>query len=70
MSRKRCWESVAGRTYFLERSTHLGASPTFLPLATGIPGLPGQFGLPGNTQFTDSNAPGLGPNFYRVGIQP
>ena len=51
--------------------THLGASPTFLPLATGIPGLPpNMYGMPRVTGFTDSNAPSLGPCFYRVGIQP
>jgi len=53
-----------GSDLFPGMFTHLGASPTFLPLATGIPG------LPGTTGFTDSNAPGLGPCFYRVGIQP
>jgi hypothetical protein len=64
MSRKRCWESVAGRDYFLERSANLGASQAFLPLATGI------LGLPGTTTFTDTNATRLGSSFYRVGIQP
>jgi hypothetical protein len=54
------WESVADRTYFLERSTT--ASSGFTPLATGIPG------LPGTTTYTDTNAIGAGPWFYRVGI--
>ena len=30
------WQSVAGVSYFLERSTNLWASPPFTPLATGI----------------------------------
>jgi hypothetical protein len=32
------FSGVDGVTYFLERSTDLGASPTFTPLATNIPG--------------------------------
>jgi hypothetical protein len=58
------WKSVTNRTYFLERSTNLAAHPPFLPLATGLPG------QRGTTTFTDTNAPRLGPCFYRVGIQP
>jgi hypothetical protein len=68
---KLSWQSITNHTYFLERSADLGASPTFLPLATGIPGLPpNMYGMPRVTGFTDSNAPSLGPCFYRVGIQP
>jgi hypothetical protein len=58
------WESVAGRTCFLERAADLGGSPAFLPLAVGIPG------QPGTTAFTDTNALSLGRTLYRVGIQP
>ena len=54
------WESVADRTYFLERSTT--ASSGFTPVATGIPGRPGM------TTYTDTNAIGKGPWFYRVGV--
>ena len=54
------WQSVAGVTYFLERSTNL-ASP-FTPLATDIPG------QSGTTSFTDTNAADLAPLFYRVGV--
>ena len=57
------WQSVTGRTYFLERGTDLGAQPPFLPLATGI------VGQPGTTTFTDTNALGGEPFFYRVGLQ-
>jgi hypothetical protein len=56
------WQSVAGVSYFLERSTNLSATPPFTPLATGIPG------QTGTTSFTDSNA-ALAPRlFYRVGV--
>jgi hypothetical protein len=54
------WQSVAGVTYFLERSTNLGAALT--PLATNIPG------QPGTTTYTDTNAMGIGARFYRVGV--
>ena len=57
------WQSVGGLNYFLERGTDLGAQPPFLPLATNI------VGQPGTTTFTDTNAVGAGPFFYRVGVQ-
>ncbi len=56
------WQSVAGVTYFLERSTNLWASPPFSLLA---PDLPGQ---PGTTTYTDTNAASVTPVFYRVGV--
>jgi hypothetical protein len=56
------WQSVAGVNYFLERSTNLSATPRFTPLATNLPG------LPGTTAYTDTNAAGAGPFFYRVGV--
>lgn len=56
------WQSVAGANYFLERSTNL-VSP-FVPLATDIPGQAGA------TSCTDTNAAGLIPLFYRVGVGP
>ncbi|MHC1763358.1 MAG: choice-of-anchor Q domain-containing protein [Verrucomicrobiia bacterium] len=57
------WQSVAGVSYFLERSTTLSASPPFSLLAQDLPG------LAGTTSFTDTNAAGLTPLFYRVGAQ-
>ena len=55
------WQSVAGVSYFLERSMNLSATPPFTLLA---PNLPGQ---PGLMSFTDTNA--LAPRlFYRVGV--
>src|SRR5438034_11618825 len=56
------WQSVAGVSYFLERSTSLSASPAFTPLATN---LSGQLGT---TTYTDTNAIGAGPWLYRVGV--
>ncbi len=56
------WQSVAGMKYFLERSTNLIASPTFLPLATNLTG------QAGTTTFTDTNAPSAPPAYYRVGV--
>ena len=57
------WQSVTNRTYFIERSSNLGAHPAFLTLATNIAG------QPITTSYTDTNAVGSGPFFYRVGIQ-
>ncbi len=56
------WQSVAGVNYFLERSANLWPSPLFTLLATGIPG------QPGTTTYTDTNAAGAWPLFYRVGV--
>ena len=57
------WESVGDRTYFLERSTNLGALPSFLPLSSNI------VGQSSVTTYLDTNAAGSGPFFYRVGVQ-
>jgi hypothetical protein len=56
------WQSVAGVSYSLERSTNLLAKPPFSLLA---PNLPGQ---PGTTSFIDTNAAGASPLLYRVGV--
>jgi len=55
------WQSVSWKTYFLQRSTNLYSS--FSLLATNITG------QPGTTSYTDTNAPGADPIFYRVGVQ-
>ena len=57
------WQSVNTRTYFLERSTNLGVAPVFLPLSSNI------VGQAGTTTLTDTNAAGIGPVLYRVGVQ-
>ena len=57
------WQSVGTRTYFLERSTNLIVAPAFLPFSSNI------VGQVGSTTLLDTNAAGLGPVFYRVGVQ-
>jgi hypothetical protein len=56
------WQSVAGVSYLVQRSTNLSASSAFTTLATGIPG------QPVTTTYTDTNALGAGTWFYRVGV--
>jgi hypothetical protein len=55
------WQSAGGATYFLERSTNL-ASP-FKVIATNL------LGLSSDYVYTDTNAAGRGPLFYRVGVR-
>jgi hypothetical protein len=55
------WQSVGGMKYFLERTMSLG-SP-FTVVATNL------IGQGVTTTFTDTNAAGLSPLFYRVGVQ-
>ncbi len=57
------WQSVSNRTYFLERATNFGATSSFSLLTSNI------VGHAGATSFTDTNASGPGPFFYRVGVQ-
>jgi len=57
------WKSVANISYFLQRSTNLVSQPAFTTLATNIAG------HAGTTSYTDTNADGAGPFFYRVGVQ-
>lgn len=56
------WDSLAGRTYRLERATNL-ASGAFSPFQSGIPADP-----PLNTH-TDTTAAAEGPWFYRVVVE-
>ena len=57
------WQSVTNASYYLQRATNLTAQPAFLPLATNL------VGHSGTTSYTDTNAAGPGPFFYRVGVQ-
>lgn len=57
------WQSVGNRTYFLQSSVSLGSTPAFSTIQSNI------IGLPGTTSYTDTNAVGDGPFFYRVGVQ-
>jgi hypothetical protein len=58
------WESVNTRSYWLERASNLTAPPSFTIVASN---LPGQVNM---TTYTDTNAVGNSPFFYRVGVQP
>src|SRR5207247_5989159 len=57
------WESVEGRSYFLEGSTNLASPASFHPLAANIPG------QAGTTTYTHTNAAGTGFYFYRIGVE-
>jgi hypothetical protein len=57
------WQSVATRSYWLERATNLGVASPFQIVATNIAG------VAGTKTFTDTSATNNGPYFYRVGVQ-
>jgi hypothetical protein len=57
------WQSVSGITYFLQHGTNLGVQPAFASVQSNL------VGQAGVTAFTDTNAIGQGPFFYRVGVQ-
>ena len=57
------WQSVAGRSYFVQRATNLAVQPAFLTIVTNVAG------LSGTTTFSDGQAANSGNVFYRVGVQ-
>jgi hypothetical protein len=57
------WQSVASRSYWLERSTDLGFASRFQNVIANLPG------IAGSTTVTDTSATNGGPYFYRVGVE-
>jgi hypothetical protein len=62
LGKKVSWTAVTNRSYVLECSTNLTIAPAFRAVSGNTTG------LAGTTTFTDTNAVGPGPFFYRVRI--
>lgn len=57
------WQSVSGINYFVQRGSDLTAQPVFVTIQSNL------VGQAASTSYTDTNAVGNGPYFYRVGVQ-
>ena len=57
------WQSVATRSYWVERATNSGGASPFSTIASNLPG------VAGTKTYTDASATNAGPYFYRVGVQ-
>jgi hypothetical protein len=57
------WQSIGGRTYYLQQATNLAANPAFLTIQSNI------LGQTGTTSYTNATATNAGTYFFRVGVQ-
>jgi hypothetical protein len=57
------WQSVSGKTYFMQRSTNLSMPPPFSSFQSNLTG------QANTTSFTDTAATNDNSVFYRVGVQ-
>ena len=59
------WQSVTNRAYYVQRADNLSSTAPFqIILGSNI------VGRSATTTYTDTNANGAGPYFYRVGVEP